>query len=96
MELNFFLLVIAALMGMVIKAFVGWDPLKLLGSLTLALLFLPVLGLVFETDPEAAWLVTKSIIERVAAQLPSIMIGEVAGVFAVSIFDAVKGLFKSW
>ena len=34
-ELNFTLLVIAALAGMVAKSIVGWDPWKLLGSLTL-------------------------------------------------------------
>ena len=34
MEFNFGLLVLAALAGMVLKLVVGWDPWKLVGSLT--------------------------------------------------------------
>ena len=33
MEFDFGLLVLAALVGMVIKLVIGWDPWKLLGSL---------------------------------------------------------------
>ena len=38
MELNFTLLVIAALAGMVAKSVVGWNPWKLLGSVASFLL----------------------------------------------------------
>ena len=52
MEFNFTLLVLAALAGMVTRLAVGWDPWKLLGLLTLALLLLPLLGLALENDPQ--------------------------------------------
>lgn len=96
MELNFFLLVVAALAGMIVKLFAGWDPWKLLGSLSLVLLFLPMLSLAFVTDPQVAQTAANSLVERVAGAFPSIIIGEVAGVFAGTIFGAIRGLFKGW
>ena len=100
MELNFTLLVIAALAGMVAKLIVGWDPWKLLGSLTLTftmlLLLPPLLGLAFENDPQVVQETTSTLIERVIAEIPSILVGEVAGVFAATILSFTRSLFKGW
>ena len=94
MEFNFTLLVLAALAGMVARLVFGWDPWKLLASLTLLLLLLPLLGLTFENDPQVVEEVTNSIIERIIAKIPSIVVGEVAGVFAPTILSSVRGLFR--
>lgn len=100
MELNFTLLVIAALAGMVAKSIVGWDPWKLLGSLTLTftiiLLLPPMLGLAFENDPQVVQQTTNTLIERTIAEIPSILVGEVAGVFAATILSHARSLFKYW
>ena len=99
-EVNFTLLVIAASAGMVVKSFVGWDPWKLLGSLTLTftiILLLPLmLGLAFENDPHVVQQATNTLIERIIAEVPSILVGEVAGVFAATILSYTRSLFKYW
>ena len=94
MEFNFTLLVLAALAGMVTKLAVGWDPWKLLGSLTLVLLLLPLLSLAFESDPQVVQKATNTMIERIVAEIPSILVGEVAGVFAATILSFARSLFK--
>ena len=100
MELDFTLLVLAALAGMVAKLVVGWDPRKLLESLTLTfsmlLLIPPLLGLAFENDPQVVQETTNTLIEQIIADVPSILVGEVAGVFAATIFSFARGLFKGW
>ena len=98
MEFDFGLLVLAALVGMVIKLVVGWDPWKLLGFLTLTftliLLLPPLLGLAFENDPQVVQETTNAMIERIVGEIPSIVVGEVAGVFAGSILGFATSLFK--
>ena len=100
MELSFELIVLAALAGMVIKIFVGWDPWKLAGSLglvfTLILLLPPLLGIALENDPQVVQETTNTLIERIIAEIPSILIGEVAGVFAATIMSYARSLFKAW
>ena len=97
MEFNFSLLVLVALTGMVIKLVIGWDPWKLVGSLALAftliLLIPPLLGLVSESDPQVVQETTNAMIERVVADLPSIVVGDLAGVFAGTILGFAKSLF---
>ena len=72
MEINFFILVIAALAGLIINAIWGFDPVKLLGTLSLLVLFLPVLGLGFEQNPQAAQTMANRMIERIINALPSL------------------------
>ncbi len=91
--MNFLLLVIAALAGMVAKVFLGWDPWKLIGAFGLMLIVLPILGLAFIHDPQALQAATNSNIERIVNSIPSTVIGEVAGFVAGTIFDIFKGLF---
>ncbi len=94
MDFNFTLLVLAALAGMITKLAVGWDPWKLLGSLTLVLLLLPLLGLALENDPQVVQEATNTMIERIVAEIPSILVGEVAGVVAATILSFARNLFK--
>lgn len=94
MEFNFTLLVLAALAGMITKLAVGWDPWKLLGSLTLVLLLLPLLSLAFKNDPQVVQEATNTMIERIVVEIPSILVGEVAGVFAATILSFIRSLFK--
>lgn len=86
MEVNFILLVFAALAGMVAKLAVAWDPWKLLGTLSLITLVLPVVQLGFIHDTESAQVVANGYIARLVNALPSIIIGEIAGVVAGTIF----------
>ena len=51
MEVNFLLLVLAALGGMLTKVIFGWDPWKAFGFLTAVVLFLPIVGLGLISDP---------------------------------------------
>lgn len=99
MEFSFELLVLAALAGMIVKLIVGWDPWKLAGSLGLAfttiLLIPPLLGLSFENDPQVVQETTNAMIERIVAEIPSILVGEVTGVFAGSILSFATSLFRS-
>ena len=87
MEFSFTLLVIVAVAGMIANLIVGWDPWKLLGSLTFILLLTPLLGLAFEDDPLVVQEMTNIVIERIVANIPSIFIGEVAGVVAGTILS---------
>ena len=100
MEVSFELIVLAALAGMIIKSLVGWDPWKLAGSLglvfTLILLLPPFLGMAFENDPQVVQEMANTLIERIVTQIPSILIGEVAGVVAATIMSYVRSLSKTW
>ena len=94
MEFSFILLVLAALAGMIARFIIGWDPWKLLGSLIFIFLLLPLLGLAFEDDPLVVQEMTNNAIERIIAWMPSIIIGEIAGVFAGTLLSLVRSLFK--
>ena len=98
MELNFTIVVVAALAGMVAKSAIGWDPWKLLGFLTLTfailLLVAPLLELAFENDPQVVQEATNTLIERTVAEIPSIFIGEMAGAFAATVIVFARSLFK--
>ena len=96
MEFNFSLLVLASLAGMVAKLVVGWDPLKLAGSLMFVLLFLPLFGVVFQNDPQVVQEMANTLAERIVAEVPSVFLGEVAGVFAGAILGVARSLFKGW
>jgi hypothetical protein len=91
MEFNFFLLVIAALVGLVVNAIWGFNPWAIIGALSLLILFFPVLGLAFQPDPQAAQAIADNMVERVVNALPSLIIGGLAGELAATIFKAVKG-----
>ena len=97
-EFNLGLLVFAALAGMVIKLVVGWDPWKLVGSLALAfalILLIPlVLGLASESDPQVVQETTNAIVERIVAEIPSIVVGELAGVSAGTILSFATSLVR--
>ena len=98
MEFNFGFLILAALAGMFIQLVVGWDPWKLVGSLALALsliLLLPsLLGLAFESDPQVVQETTNAMIERIIAEIPSIVVGELAGVCAGTILSFATSLVR--
>lgn len=93
MEFNFPFLVMAALAGLIINAIWGFNPVAILGGFSLLILFLPVLGLGFEHNPQVAQAIANSMVERIVNAMPSLIIGEVAGMMASAIFKAFKGLF---
>jgi hypothetical protein len=83
----------AALAGLIINAIWGFNPVAILGGFSLLILFLPVLGLGFEHNPQVAQAIANSMVERIVNAMPSLIIGEVAGMMASAIFKAFKGLF---
>jgi hypothetical protein len=93
MEFNFLFLVIAALAGLIINAIWGFNPVAILGGFSLLVLFLPVLGLGFERDPQVAQAMANSMVERLVNAMPSLIIGGLAGSVAATIFKSIKGLF---
>ena len=99
MEFNFVLLVLAASAGMAIKLSVGWDPWNLVGfialTLSIILLLLPLLGLAFENDPQVVQETTNAVIERIVVDIPSILVGAVAGVFARAILGFATSLSRA-
>jgi len=90
MEFNFLFLVIAALVGLIINAIWGFNPVAILGGFSLLVLFLPVLGLGFEHDPQVAQVMANSMVERLVSAMPSLIIGELAGSVAATIFKAFR------
>ena len=94
MELNFGMLVAAALAGLIVSAIWGFNPWAILGTFSLLVLFLPLLGLMFQTDPQAAQVAATSVLDRLMNALPSVVIGDVAGSVAGAIFKAGKDLFR--
>ena len=93
MEINFLLLVVAALVGLITNAIWGFNPWSMIGAFSLLVLFFPVLGLAFEHDPQAAQVIANGMVERITASLPSLIIGEVAGSVAATIFKAAREIF---
>ena len=95
MEFNFALIFVAALAGLVAKRFIGWDPQRLWAGLILLIPFVfPALGLALETDSAAVQEKADSMIERVIASMPSVAIGDAAGLLAGIVMDAVEGALK--
>ena len=93
MEIHFGVLVLCAFLGLVIGAITGQDPWKLVGSLAVVVLILPLFLITLQSDPEAMKAMSDRYIEYVIAKFPSMIIGEMAGVVASKIFRAFK-LFK--
>lgn len=93
MENDFVFLVAAGLTGLMINAIWGFNPVAILGGFSLLVLFLPVLGLGFERDPQVAQAVANNMVERIVNAMPSLIVGELAGSVASSIFRAVARLF---
>ena len=92
MEMNFLMLVIAALAGLIINAIWGFNPVAIIGGFSLLVLFLPIMGLGFEHDPQVVQAITNNMVDRIVTAMPSLIIGELAGSVATSIFKAVKEL----
>lgn len=90
MEFNFLLLVIAALVGLVVNAIWGFNPVAIIGALSLMILFFPVLGLAFESNSQVAQTMANNMVERIINALPSLIIGELAGSVAATTFKAFK------
>jgi len=93
MEVNFLMLVIAALVGLIINAIWGFNPVAIIGGFSLLVLFLPVLGLGFQHDPQIAQAIANSMADRIINAMPSLIIGELAGSVAATIFKVVRGIF---
>jgi hypothetical protein len=93
LEFNFLSLVMAALVGLIINEIWGFNPVAILGGFSLLILFLPVLGLGFEHNPQVAQAMANSMVERIINAMPSLIIGGFAGMIASVIFKAFKGLF---
>ncbi len=96
MEFSFTFLVLAALMGMTAKLILGWDPWKLWGSLALLPVVLMMTELLLATTAQADQQALDGIADSMASwaesALPSIIVGEMAGVCAAAIYDAMRGL----
>ena len=93
MELNFAPLVIAAFVGLIIGAFWGFNPLAIIGAMFLLMLFSPVLVLAFEHSSAGNQPISGSLVEDIMHILPSLVVGELAGVAASSIFKIIKAVF---
>jgi uncharacterized membrane protein YgaE (UPF0421/DUF939 family) len=93
MESSFFILVIAAFIGLVVKSLFGFNPWALLSSLSLLALVLPLIPLSLERDPQVVQAMANSYITTTVNSFPTIVIGEAAGIFASNIFNALRQLF---
>lgn len=94
MELNFGMLVAAALAGLIVNAILGFNPWAILGTFSLLVMLLPLLGLMFNTDPQAAQVAATSVLDRLVNALPSVVVGDVAGSVAGATFKAGNELFR--
>ncbi len=94
MEMNFLLMVVAALAGLVVNAIWKFNLWAILGSVSFLLLVFPILGLGFQHDPQVAQAMANTITERLISSLPSLIIGELAGSAAAAVFNAVAGVFR--
>jgi hypothetical protein len=83
----------AALAGLTINAIWGFNPVAILSGFSLLMLFLPVLGLGFEHNPEVVQTIANGIVERIVNAMPSLIVGQAAGMMASAIFKAFKGFF---
>ena len=94
MEFNFTFAVIASLVGMIARPYIGLDPWRFLGSVALMATPLPLafrlLGTGLENDPRATEQAVASVIEAAIAAVPSILVGELAGYCAGFILGSVK------
>jgi len=93
MELNFGLLVFAALVGLIINAIYGWNPVAILSSISLLVLMLPLLAVAIQKDPQVALSMADDYTATVVLAMPSFIMGELAGNIAGEIFKPFKRLF---
>ena len=91
--MSFWILVFAALAGMITALTFGRDPWKMWTSLTLFVPFvIPALGLGLEADPAVKQARADLVIEQITGAIPSVIIGEAAGAFAGAIMRFGKDL----
>ena len=93
MELNVASLIIAALVGLTIIAFWGFNPLAIIGAMFLLVLFSPVLVLAFEHGPAGNHSISVSLGKDIVNILPSLVVGELAGITASTLFKVIKTVF---
>lgn len=100
MEFNFALLVVMALVGMVAKLYLGRNPLEILGALSLVALVAwvaaQVLPPVIANDSVRIGAASDRVMDRLIPEYVSILIGEIAGVYAAAILQTVRSWFRGW
>lgn len=99
-EFNFTLLVAAALAGLFAKSILGWNPQKLAGLLTSITLsgwlYVRLIDVAFVNDQLVVQEATNVIVERLVSELASMIVGEVAGVYAAAVFQTVRSWLRWW
>ena len=97
-EFNFTLLVAAALAGLVAKSILGWNPQKMAGLLTSITLsgwlYVRLIDVAFVNDQLVVQEMTNIIVERLVSEFGSMFVGEIAGIYAATIFGIVWDWFN--
>ena len=100
MEFNFALLVAMALAGMTAKLYFRQNPLEILGTLSLVTLLawvaIQVLPPAIANDSALISAASDRVIDRLVPEFGSMLIGEVAGVYAAAIFQTVRSWLRGW
>lgn len=100
MEFNFALLVAMALIGMTAKLYFGRNPLEIIGTVSFIALILwvaaQVLPPAIANDSALMTTAADRAIDRLIPELGSMLIGEVAGVYAAVIFQTVRSWLRGW
>ena len=89
MEIHFGTLLLCAFLGFYLSEKLGYDSWKLYGSLSLVILQLPFFLIVPQGNPEAMGVVSYNYIDAVIRELPSMIIGELAGIFALKLLKTI-------
>lgn len=91
--MSFEILVLAAFAGLCARALIGFDLVKAAGVVAFSILVIPGLfPIAVQHDPVVVQSMGAEYIQRVTDALPSIIIGQIAGLFAKEIFSLFKGI----
>ncbi len=93
MELNVASLIVAGFIGLLISAVWGFNLLAIVGALFLLALFSPFLALSFERDFVASQSISSTMGTSIVKILPSLVVGELAGIATSTIFKVIRGVF---
>lgn len=94
--MDFGILVLAAFVGLCVRAIWGFNPIAIAGAISFAILILPAVQIAGQNDTEVAQSMVNVYISNVTEAFPSIIIGELAGMLAKEIYSVFAGVVSAF
>ena len=94
--MDFSVLFICAIVGLCVRGLIGFNPWVAFGTASLAILIVPgLLMIAVQSDPAVTQSMADGYVARLVSAFPSMLIGQLAGLFAKELFGFLQGMVNS-